>query len=335
MKEEINNTIINKVKEIFLDFPIRKKTVIKKIAVAVSGGCDSLCLTVVLNEFCKQQKINLTAITVDHQIRPNSNLEAINLNKVLEKLTIEHKILTIPKNKIPQKNIEANLRDLRYEILTNFCKENKIDFLFVGHHLGDIAENFLIRLFRGSGLDGLSPIKKISEINGIKIIRPFTEISKNDLKKYLIDKEISWFEDESNDDEKFLRNKIRKFLASLPKQDIIEKRIKSTSEEIAKIRDEFDDIMNIQKPLFLTENEDGSVMVNKNNLPKINQNIALKALAIALMKIGNKKYKPRKEKLIRFYNYLKDNKTIKRYDFYGCTIKDYDNQQAIISSKKI
>ena len=330
MKEEINNTIINNVKEIFIDFPF-----IKKIAVAVSGGCDSLSLTLALNEFCKQQKIDLFALTVNHQVRENSYYEAISLNKILDSLLINHKILTIPKNKIPKKNIEANLRDLRYEILTNFCKKNKIDILFVGHHLGDVAENFLIRLFRGSGLDGLSPIKKISDINGIKIIRPFIEISKNDLKKYLVNKGVSWFEDESNNDDKFLRNRIRKFLASFLEQDIIEKRIKSTSEEIAKIRDEFDNIMNIQKPLFLTENEDGSVLINKNNLLKINENIALKALAIALMKIGNKKYKPRKEKLIRFYNYLKDNKTIKRYDFYGCTIKNYDNQRVIIFSKKI
>ena len=85
-------------------------------------------------------------------------------------------------NKIPQKNIEAKLRELRYQLMIDYCKKNQISTIFLGHHLGDIAENFLIRLFRGSSIEGLSSINEINEINKIKLIRPLLNFNKNQLK---------------------------------------------------------------------------------------------------------------------------------------------------------
>ena len=126
-----------------------------KIAVAVSGGCDSVSLTMLLDEFCREKKIKLFAVTVDHKMREGSMLEALELGKILAEKKISHEILEISHLEIPQKNIEGLLRELRYGLLHDFCEKNKIEHLFLGHHCGDVAENFLIRLFRGSGLDGL------------------------------------------------------------------------------------------------------------------------------------------------------------------------------------
>jgi tRNA(Ile)-lysidine synthase len=252
---------------------------------------------------------------------------------LLKKFNISHKILSIPKKQIPQKNIEANLREIRYTMLSDFCQKNQIEFLFVGHHLGDIAENFLIRLFRGSGLDGLSPMQKISEINGVKIVRPFLEISKDELKNYLIEKNISWFEDETNDDEKFLRNKIRKFLASFDDKNLLEKRIYNASLEISKTRDFFDEIMNENELEIIEQNADNLTIINRQKLAEINQAIALKILAKILMKIGDKKYKPRKEKLIRFYEYLIADGMIKKREFYGCVCEKYQDEKVKIYKK--
>ena len=320
--------ITNNIEEVFTDFFIKKQ-----IAVAISGGCDSMALTFVLNDFCKENKIKIQALTIDHGVRKNSKNEAKKVGELLKKLDISHKILTIPQKQIPHKNIEANLREIRYGILTNFCKENHIEFLFVGHHVGDIAENFLIRLFRGSGLDGLSPMQKISEINGVKIIRPFLEISKDELKNYLIEKNISWFEDETNDDEKFLRNKIRKFLASFDDKNLLEKRIYNASLEISKTRDFFDEIMSGHELEIIEQNADSLIIINRRKLAEINSAIALKILAKILMKIGDKKYKPRKEKLVRFYEYLIADGVIKKREFYGCVCEKYQNERVKIYKK--
>ena len=327
MNHEYKN-ITNNIEEFFKNFFTKKQ-----IAVAISGGCDSTALTLALNDFCKKNKIKIQGLTIDHGVRKNSKIEAKKVGELLKKFKIPHKILTIPKKQIPQKNIEANLREIRYEILTNFCKKNDIEFLFVGHHLGDIAENFIIRLFRGSGLDGLSPIQKISEINGIKIIRPFLEISKDELKNYLIAKNIEWFEDETNDDDKFLRNKIRKFLASFDDKNLLEKRIYNASLEISKTRDFFDEIMSGYELEIIEQTSENLILINRRKFGEVNQAIALKILAKILMKIGDKKYKPRKEKLIRFYQYLIADGAIKKREFYGCVAEKYQDEKVKICKK--
>ncbi len=327
MNNEYKN-ITNNIEEVFTNFFIKKQ-----IAVAISGGCDSVALTLALNDFCRENKIKIQALTIDHGVRKNSNIEAKKVGELLKKFNISHKILSIPKKQIPQKNIEANLREIRYKMLSDFCKKNHIEFLFVGHHVGDIAENFLIRLFRGSGLDGLSPMQKISEINGVKIVRPFLEISKDELKNYLIEKNISWFEDETNDDEKFLRNKIRKFLASFDDKNLLEKRIYNASLEISKTRDFFDEIMNENELEIIEQNADNLTIINRQKLAEINPSIALKILAKILMKIGEKKYKPRKEKLVRFYEYLIADGLIKKREFYGCVCEKYRDKRVKIFKK--
>jgi tRNA(Ile)-lysidine synthase len=122
-------------------------------------------------------------------------------------------------------------------------------------------------------------MQEISEINGVKIIRPFLEISKDELKNYLIAKNIAWFEDETNDDEKFLRNKIRKFLASFDDKNLLEKRIYNASKEISKTRDFFDEIMEARESEIIEENADNLTLINRRKLGEINQAIALKILA--------------------------------------------------------
>lgn len=300
---------------------------------AVSGGADSLALTLLLQEFCLRgisgKKIKLFAVTVDHKMRESSSDEAELLGKILAKKKIFHQILTIPRKKIPEKNIEAKLRELRYDLLKKFCVKNKIEFLFLGHHAGDVAENFLIRLFRGSGLDGLSTMGEVVNFNEIKLVRPLLDFEKEDLKKFLRAKKVKWFEDETNSDEKFLRNKIRNFLETLPETNLIQKRIKNASDEIAKMRDFFDEVM-WRETKEIVVFEDERVLINRKKFRELDEKIALKILAFALMKIGKKNYKPRREKLERFYEYLVVDDALKLRNFYGCTAKKFDAESVII-----
>lgn len=262
-------------------------------------------------------------------MRESSSDEAESLGKILAKKKISHQILTIPRKKIPEKNIEAKLRELRYDLLKNFCTKNKIEFLFLGHHAGDVAENFLIRLFRGSGLDGLSTMGEVVNFNEIKLVRPLLDFEKEDLKKFLRAKKVKWFEDETNSDEKFLRNKIRNFLETLPETNLIQKRIKNASDEIAKMRDFFDELMwRETKEIVIFEDE--RVLINRKKFRELDEKIALKILAFALMKIGKKNYKPRREKLERFYEYLVADDVLKLRNFYGCTAKKFDAESVII-----
>ncbi len=306
----------------------------KKIAVAVSGGADSLALTLLLNEFCKTKQIKLYAVTIDHKMRSSSSDEALRLGKILEKQKIDHSIIALNSKKIPEKNIEATLRELRFEALHDFCQKEKIKFLFLGHHLGDVAENFLIRLFRGSGLDGLSTISETSDFKKIKLVRPLLDCTKDDLKTFLKAKKIKWFEDESNVDEKFLRNKIRNFFETFPEKNVIHARIKNASDEISKTRDFFDKILLKQAKKILQFNQKNHCLIDLKKLQKTDEKIALKILALLAMEVSQQNYKPRLKELKIFYDYLLKNSQIKPRNFYGCTFEQADEKTLIAKPQK-
>lgn len=195
----------------------------KKIAVATSGGIDSLALCFLL----KEKDIKFTSLIVDHKYRKNSTEEALAVKSLLEQNNIDVEILTHT-SKVPQKNIEENLRKLRYKLLLKYCRENNINQLLTAHHLDDNIETFLMKLSKGAGVSGLSAMQEKTKIDGINIIRPFLRTSKQELIEYLISKKIKWFEDETNVDSKFTRNKLRNILSELEDYDVIRKNISHT-----------------------------------------------------------------------------------------------------------
>ncbi len=170
---------------------------IKKIAVSLSGGADSMCLTFLLNKFCKQNNISLVAITVDHKLRKGSTIEANNIYRYLEKYGINHTVLTWNHNEI-KSNIQKEARNVRYKMLCDFCNENGIGNLFVAHTYDDQAETVLLRILRGSGIDGISGINSLIIMNEINIIRPLLVYTKTQILNFLKKENLLWFEDESN-----------------------------------------------------------------------------------------------------------------------------------------
>ena len=129
----------------------------KNLAVAVSGGPDSLSLSFLSKCLSIKNKIEIKFYIVDHKLRKNSSSEAKFVCSILKKIGINCKILTWIGKK-PKSNIQAIARKKRYSLLTNQCKKDNIKNLLLGHHIDDLYENFLIRLLRGSGLKGLTSL---------------------------------------------------------------------------------------------------------------------------------------------------------------------------------
>ena len=190
--------------DFFSKYPISEKT----IAVGVSGGADSLALVLRLHEFQKK----VVALTVDHGLRPDSYQEAEYVASIMAKFGIEHHIL-IWQGEKPQTGIEEAAREARYQLMIEFCRQNDIKYLAIGHHLRDQAETFLLRLARGSGVFGLSSILPLSQRDDITIIRPQLSDSPEDLRQYLINKNIKWIEDPMNDSDEFTRVKISSYIS--------------------------------------------------------------------------------------------------------------------------
>ena len=291
----------NKVESFFLD---NKPA---DVCVALSGGSDSLALTILLKKFCDIYKINLCALTINHNFRQESTEEAKSIHELMQKLSISHHIIEIPKKKVPKVNIEANLRKMRYQLLTEFCSKNKIKFLFLGHQIDDVAENILIRLWRGSGIDGISSIAEIFYQEQVAILRPLLSISKVDLQEYLINKNISWHEDESNQEDIFLRNKIRKFINSFEDRELIKKRLKKAGDEASGIRNFCDDLLLKEASKFVYFNSRGYFVIEKEGLANLHFHLAIKLLSLIVMELGKKLYKPRFSSIENIYKIILTN----------------------------
>ena len=127
--------------------------------------------------------------------------------------------LNILKNtKKIKSNIQKNARDLRYKLLVKYCKKKNAKSILVAHHQDDQVETFLIRLSRGSGIEGLSSMSERTKLNNINLIRPFLDFNKQQL--IYISKKIfgKVLKDPSNKNKKFLRTNIRELKATLEKK---------------------------------------------------------------------------------------------------------------------
>ena len=302
----------------------------QKIAVAVSGGIDSLSLILLANEWSKKYNIKVIGLTVDHKLRPTSTEEAIYIHNLLNnQYNIEHHILTWISDK-PKSNIEAIARKARYDLLFDFCKNNNIDTLLLGHHLQDQVENFFIRLFRGSGIKGLSSMKKISNINNIYLIRPFLYFKKDDLKNYLIKNQIKWIEDESNNDEAFLRNKIRNFLNTFDNKELIFNRINNTIETIQTANDIIEEqITELENKIITYDNEYNFYTIKANDFNKLNEEFQYRLITKITTSISNLNTLPRFQQFKILVSKIKDFSNFKKYTFNLCIFEKISEDEFV------
>lgn len=196
--------------ELFAKYQIKDEVV----AVGVSGGADSLALVLQAAEELAVFGRKIVALTVDHGLRPTSCLEAEYVAGLMQKYGIEHHILTWTGKK-PTTGIEEAARQARYALIAEWCSQNNVRVLLTAHHAKDQAETFLMRLQRGSGLEGLCGIREYSVRDGLVILRPLLAVNPENLRDYLRQRAIVWVEDESNRDTAFLRGKIRQYLPEL------------------------------------------------------------------------------------------------------------------------
>lgn len=188
-------------------------------AVAVSGGADSLALTLLLADWLRgagRDRASLTALTVDHGLRAESGAEAALVGQWMAKAGIDHRILRW--KGAGGANLQARAREARYRLLGDWCRQHDIAGLFVAHHQDDQAETFLLRLARGSGVDGLSAMAPVSQRSGICLLRPLLNIPKARLLATLDARHQPWIEDPGNASPSFARNRLRALMPKLARE---------------------------------------------------------------------------------------------------------------------
>jgi tRNA(Ile)-lysidine synthase len=179
------------------------------LAVGVSGGPDSLALTLLLGAWAAHRNGRVAALTVDHRLRPESTAEAETVGRWLANQPgITHHILpwTGPK---PAQGIQAAARAARYRLLSGFCREQAILHLCVAHHRDDQHETHRLRAGHGSGPIGLAGMSAVRALDGVRLLRPLLGIAKAELVAWLAARGQPWIADPSNDNPGFERVRLR------------------------------------------------------------------------------------------------------------------------------
>lgn len=193
-------------RELFVDTNV-------KLLLGVSGGIDSITMLDILANLSIENKWELVAVHLDHNLRENSSQDAEFVKATCEKYGIKlyfDKYNVGKSAKRKKLSIEEAARRARYNLFENVAKKEKVNFVATAHNANDSAETFFINLIRGSGLTGLSGIpQKRGFYKNINIIRPIISLSRSDIEEYAKRRNLEWKEDETNNDTKYERNKIR------------------------------------------------------------------------------------------------------------------------------
>lgn len=187
---------------------------VMKIGLAVSGGGDSMAMLHLFAACAQDQNYALSVATVDHGLRPEAQEEVAFVAEVCAKLDVPHRVLKWD-DWDGKGNLQAKARDARYKLLVAWGRANTLDAIALGHTLDDLAETFLMRLSRGSGLDGLAAMEKSFKRDDMEFSRPILSLEREMLRRYLRRHSLEWKDDPSNDDTRFLRVKARKALDAL------------------------------------------------------------------------------------------------------------------------
>jgi len=215
----------------------------KAVAVALSGGPDSMALCAVLSLWARKNKVTLHALTVDHGLRAESKVEAKQVAGWVKTMRgVTHKILSAKKMlQGKDSKIMESARAARYELMSAYCRKHKIDYLFLAHHQDDQAETFLFRLAKGSGLDGLTAMKQCAAYDySLTLVRPFLDIPKSDLVAYCEDHGVPFVTDPTNRNPDYARNRIRAAHDVLAAEGLNAKRLSITALRLARARDALD-----------------------------------------------------------------------------------------------
>ena len=302
----------------------------ENFSVAVSGGPDSLALAFLAKIYSIEKKLKTKFYIVDHQLRPESTKEAQKVKACLKKIFVKAEILTW-KRKKKIKNTQLNARIARYKLLFQKSAKSKIKNILLGHHQDDLFENFFIRMTRGSGLKGLISFNKKVKIEDKNIFRPLLDQKKDDL--VFISKFVFNFyvEDPTNNNEKYQRTKIRKFINELQKNGLDKNKFSKTIQNLRRSNNVVDFYVNKNMIKNSFYSERSNKLFLKKNFFQQPYEIVFRSLSESLRLIGKKYYSARGKKLDRLISNFESNYPPK-VTLGGCIIEKI-NQTVIISKE--
>lgn len=284
----------------------------KNIAVALSGGGDSMALAHMICAWAKDSNAQIHLLSVDHNLRAESRAECEQVAQWVNNFSnATYTILTWEYDERPDTAVMEKARTARYDLMHDYCVEHDIQTLCVGHHGDDQIETFFFRLAKGSGLNGLTGMKEWSKYNDLQIYRPLLKYSHADLIQYCKDQDLQWIEDPSNQNEDYARPRLRK---ALENEGFETARFAKTINRLSRAQDAIDWLVEQTEQEVVHDHE-----IHFDKLKKYPLDIQIRVLQNMLNKTGKTthNYPP---KLERVEDILATIKPSQSATLHGCLI---------------
>jgi len=293
-------------------------------AIAVSGGGDSVALMHLLAAWARKRKRQAPSIvTVDHGLRAGSDRDARKVVHWAKAAGLKSRALRW-EGAHPDSDVEAAARQARYRLMGEWAHANDIEGLYVAHTLDDQAETFLLRLIRGSGLDGLSAMRTVAPypipgFGQLRVVRPLLSFERAHVRAHLTARKIQWVEDAMNEDERFARVRLRKAWPALEGAGLSKLRVAAAAAHLARARDALEMVTDAVFRRAVRPAR-GGVHVDGIALVSAPREIGLRTLAQLLQLVSGKPYRPRFERLERLYDEIAKGTIGRGCTLHGCRI---------------
>lgn len=293
-----------------------------RLAVAVSGGADSMALALLAQEWVAKQSGTMVALHVDHRVRADSALEAQIVQRWLKQRNIGCEVLVWLDNK-PSTGLQHAARLARYQLLGQFCRDHSILHLLTAHHAGDQRETVLMRQSRQESINnaaGMSArvIGQPEFLPGLRLLRPCLAFEPEQLRQVCRDQNQQWLEDPSNQNQKFERVRVRRSLTKNLK-------VKLNPEP----RQELEQAVNQLSVQSLSPHPFGFVWFDHQKWLEAPDDVAKAAMARWLTAISGQIYPPAAKKLTRLRQIWQELGP-KTQSLHGCRIIAHKGQWLIV-----
>ena len=259
-----------------------------RLALAVSGGPDSLALMHLAARWHAALSAGpeFSVLTVDHGLRASSREEAELVGRLASELGLPHAILTWKQNELRAASLQERARAARYDLMTAHCHAHDIPALVTAHTLDDQAETFLMRLKRGSGLDGLAAIPERGDWAGIAILRPLLDMPKTRLVATLDQADIGFVSDPSNADPRFERARVRGSADALATLGLTPEALALSARRLRRARAALEEAARDFLGRHSEMSDAGYALIDRDALAAAPQEIALRALSQLIGAVG-------------------------------------------------
>jgi tRNA(Ile)-lysidine synthase len=263
------------------------------LALAVSGGSDSMAMMVLFADWLGGAKHRHTVLTVDHHLRPQSGAEARMVAERAIALGFVHVVLDWHNPK-PSTGLQAAAREARYRLMCNYLAAHGMTTLLVAHTRDDQAETLLMRLARGSGLDGLAAMAPARAIDvgeagaPLRVVRPLLGLSKARLKATLRQRGVDWIEDPSNAEPAFERTRWRALRGDLEALGLSSGMLSLSARRLQRARAALEAITDDHcvAPGFVGTDPCGAFRIDRQRLRGVPEEIALRLLSRCIAAAG-------------------------------------------------